>query len=149
MSNNDSYYNKILGESFELAVKNKKLENKEYKLTKENELLKARVKELEEQLKRKEQEYEELKAYAQRQENQREEYYKEFLKLSQECEALKSESFTREELIGIQEKDIGRYRKALEGIEEIASKDYYDDTWANISIKIDKILNIINKAKGE
>lgn len=48
MSNNDSYYNKILGESFELAVKNKKLESKEYKLTKENELLKARVKELEE-----------------------------------------------------------------------------------------------------
>ena len=39
------------------------------------------------------------------------------------------------------------YRKALEEIEEIVSKDYYDDTWADISIKIDKILDIINKAK--
>lgn len=29
------------------------------------------------------------------------------------------------------------------------SKDYYDDTWADISIKIDKILDIINEAKGE
>ena len=42
------------------------------------------------QLKRKEQECEKLKAYAQRQENQREEYYKEYLKLSQEYEELKS-----------------------------------------------------------
>ena len=36
-------------------------------------------------------ECEELKAYAQSQENQREEYYKEYLKLSQECEELKKE----------------------------------------------------------
>lgn len=49
------------------------------------------------QLARKTQEYEELKAYTQRQENQRETYYKEFLKLSQECD---------------------RYRRALEEIEE-------------------------------
>ena len=27
------------------------------------------------------------------------------------------------------------------------SEDYYDDTWADISIKINKILDIINKAK--
>ena len=51
MSNNDSYYKKILGESFELAVKNKNLKSKEYNITKENELLKARVKELEKKLK--------------------------------------------------------------------------------------------------
>ena len=43
------------------------------------------------QLALKTQEYEELKAYAQRQENQREEYYKEYLKLSQECEELKKQ----------------------------------------------------------
>lgn len=36
MTQFDTRYNKILGESFELAVKNKKLESKEYKLTKEN-----------------------------------------------------------------------------------------------------------------
>ena len=58
------------------------------------------------QLARKTQECGELKAYAQRQENQREEYYKEYLKLSQQYEALKAESFTREELIGIQEEEI-------------------------------------------
>lgn len=38
----------------------------------------------------------------------------------QECEELKSESFTRESLISIQEEDIDRYRKALEEIEKIA-----------------------------
>lgn len=47
--------------------------------------------ELAEQLHRKTQECEELKAYAQRQENQREVYYKEYLKLSQECEELKKQ----------------------------------------------------------
>lgn len=41
------------------------------------------------------------------------------------------------------------YRKALEEIEKIVSKNYYDDTWADISIKLDDILNIINNAKGE
>lgn len=44
-----------------------------------------------EHLKAKEQECEELEKYAQAQENQRETYYKEYLKLSQQCEALKSE----------------------------------------------------------
>lgn len=41
------------------------------------------------------------------------------------------------------------YRKALEEIEGIVSKDYYDDTWADISIKLDEILDIINEAKGK
>ena len=80
------------------------------------------------QLARKTEECEELKAYTQRQENQRETYYKEFLKLSQECD---------------------RYRKALDEIEGIVSKDYYDDNWADISTKLDEIFNIINKAKGD
>lgn len=38
---------------------------------------------------------------------------------------------------------------ALEEIEEIVSKDYYDDTWADISIKLDEILDIIKQTKGE
>ena len=45
--------------------------------------------------------------------------------------------------------ELDRYRKALEEIEGIVSKDYYDDNWADISTKLDKILDIINKAKGE
>ena len=44
-----------------------------------------------EQLARKTAEYKELEKYAQAQENQRETYYKEYLKLSQECEELKKE----------------------------------------------------------
>ena len=42
-----------------------------------------------------------------------------------------------------------RYREALGEIEEIVSKDYYNDSWADISIKLDDILDIINKAKGD
>lgn len=42
-----------------------------------------------------------------------------------------------------------RYRNVLEEIEEIVSKDYYGDTWADISIKLDNIRNIINKANGD
>lgn len=76
-------------------------------------------------------------------------YFKQLKRKEQEGEVLKSESFTREELITLQEKDINRYRKALEEIEKIVSKNYYDDTWADISIKLDDILNIINNAKGE
>ena len=71
------------------------------------------------QLARKTRECEELKAYAQRQENQREEYYKEFLK-----------------------KD-----KALEEIEGIAKNFGSYAAWQEQ--RINKILDIINKAKGE
>lgn len=42
-----------------------------------------------------------------------------------------------------------RYRNALEEIEGIVSKDYYNDTWADLSIKLDKILDIIRKVKEE
>ena len=45
-------------------------------------------------------------------------YFKQLARKTQECEALKSESFTRESLISIQEEEIDRYRKALEEIEE-------------------------------
>ena len=81
--------------------------------------------------------------------------------LQQECEELKTESFTREELITLQEKDIDRYRKALEEIEEylklptnvcltdcpeysigqVCSQNCFDNR-----LKI--LLDIINKAKG-
>lgn len=63
-------------------------------------------------------------------------------KLKQECEALKSESFTREELITIQEKDIDRYRKVLEEIEEY-SNTYFDKEVSK------EIFDIINKAKDK
>ena len=67
----------------------------------------------------KDKECEELKAYAQRQENQREEYYKEYLK-----------------------KD-----KALEEIEGIVKNFGSYAAWQEQ--RINKILDIINKAKGE
>lgn len=74
--------------------------------------------------------------------------------LKEECEALKLEI---QELWRIKAKSLNEklelrntcYRKALEEIEKIVSKNYYDDTWADISIKLDDILNIINNAKGE
>ena len=68
--------------------------------------------------------------------------------LEQECKNLKRDlqkgfnSFLKqkEELF----KEIKCYHKALEEIEGIVSKDYYNDTWADLSIKLDKILDIIN-----
>lgn len=71
--------------------------------------------------------------------------------LKQECEVLKSESFTREELITLQEKDINRYRKALEEIEAVCLEDtrtFADGTQLRYN-SLDKILDIISKAKGE
>ena len=74
----------------------------------------------------------------------------EYEELKEEYEAVKSESFTREELITLQEKDIDRYRKALEEIEEICINDIHefaDGTQVRYD-SLDEILNIINKAKG-
>lgn len=68
--------------------------------------------------------------------------------LKQECEELKSESFTREELITIQEKDIDRYLKALEEIEEVCKCNFHTPTLEEKELA-DEILDIINKAKGE
>ena len=94
-----------------------------------------------------------------------------------ECEALKSESFTREELISLQEKEIeelkeyiqankptgicetctaqtlienDKYKKALKEIEDI-SDDYnrVDKTPQYYRDGFDEILNIINKAKED
>lgn len=89
------------------------------------------------QLARKTQEYEELKAYTQRQENQRETYYKEFLKLSQECD---------------------RYRRALEEIDK-AINNIFDRCLGhktdgctpvhNVCEELINILDIINKVKEE
>lgn len=96
------------------------------------------------QLARKTQEYERLKKN----------YFKQNEWLQQrakECEALKSESFTREELIDIQEKDIDRYRKALEEIEGYIKDpcEYCKPTSKCRECLGEGILNIINKAKGE
>lgn len=80
-------------------------------------------------------------------------YFKQLARKRQECEALKSESFTREELITIQEKDIDRYRKALGEIEEIV-KQTCRKRCTNDCLGTKKhcgygaIFNIINKAKG-
>ena len=85
---------------------------------------KCQFRQLMKQLARKTQEYEELK---------------------EEYEAVKSESFTREELITLQEKDIDRYRKSLEEIEDICNvADRYE-----LEELQETIFNIINKAKGE
>ena len=78
----------------------------------------------------------------------------EIKKLWQECEALKSESFTREELITLQEKDIVRYCKALEEIEKIVNEPCVADAQEDCKhcdnwCEHKDILDIINKAKGE
>ena len=76
-------------------------------------------------------------------------------KLKQECEALKSESFTREELITIQEKDIDRCRKALEEIEKISHYGTFkcvDCAGFNCKActkgQFEIILDIINRNRG-
>lgn len=77
-------------------------------------------------------------------------YYKQLARKTQECEELKSESFTRESLISMQEKDIDRYRKALEEIEKVCLEDthtFADGTELRYD-SLDEILDIINKAKG-
>ena len=106
------------------------------------------------QLARKTAEFEELKAYAQRQENQREVYYKEYLKLSQECEELKREIDLYKTWYRAKHDDIrnllGSYRKALEEIEAVCLEDTYtfaDGTQIRYD-SLDDILDIINKAKG-
>lgn len=86
--------------------------------------LDAFVKEWNTQLARKTHECEELKDYARRQENQRETYYKEFLKKN----------------------------RALEEIEEYVQSQldgFGNDVYLMHKVAINKILNIINKAKGE
>ena len=75
-------------------------------------------------------------------------YFKQLVRKTQECEELKAESFTREELITIQEKDIDYYRKALEEIERYINNQGIDNKW-NMRIQRFRsgILDIINKAK--
>lgn len=87
--------------------------------------------------------------------------YEDFKQLTlktQECEELKEEytelKLENKELYRILAdlKEVRKlkdhYRKALEEIEGIVTKDYYDNNWADITIKIDSIRNIVNKAKG-
>ena len=69
--------------------------------------------------------------------------------LEQKYEELKSESFTRESLISMQEKDIDRYRKALEEIEKCCLEDthtFADGTKLRYD-SLDDILDIISKTK--
>ena len=110
-------------------------------------------------------ECEELKAYAQRQENQREEYYKEYLKLSQECEALKSESFTMNSLIIEQEEEIEELKDKINKLRknlvlEIETNDRYCKILKEIKEECEyapmcdtefseRVLDIINKVKGD
>lgn len=128
------------------------------------------------EIKKLRQECKESKAYAQRQENQRETYYKEFLKLSQECENLKAEekylkqccqkageelakhSFEydgKEKNLVVQAMELNeKYEKLEKALDEI-EKVCIENTWifadgtAIRSDSLDDILNIINKVKGE
>lgn len=91
-------------------------------------------------------------------------YFKQLIRKTQECEALKSESFTMNSLIIEQEEEIDRYRKVLEKIEECINNLKKQDilTFPDFSLQENckvimkqcnegyrQILNIINKAKGE
>ena len=78
--------------------------------------------------------------------------YKQLVRKMQEYEELKSESFTREELITLQEKDIDRYRKALEEIEEVLKDEICEECpgkeGCKGGCKEHQCLYIINKVKG-
>lgn len=91
-------------------------------------------------------------------------YFKQLTRKTQECEELKSESFTREELISLQEKDINRYHKALEEIKKHIESYKEQCNIPNNCVDNrlcstcflgggnelgENILNIINKVKGE
>ena len=85
-----------------------------------------------------------------------------YLTIKKECEELKEENQElRNSLSGSlmfrfisQDKEVARYRKALEEIEEIV-KDWYKNEWScykcriNMDKKLKNILGIINKAKGD
>ena len=90
------------------------------------------------QLARKTQECEELKEKIKQIRNFRD---KVISQLKEKNEKLKAESFTSDELISIQEKDIDRYLKALEGIERIAT------TFRARESSYHNVLDIISKAK--
>ena len=122
------------------------------------------VKELLQQLDKLKAENEELKDYARRQENQRETYYKEYLKLSQECEEHKSnaESYCNSyqsscKVNGEITHKMFKYEQTLNDIEKYFLKqceihkscvgDYVvKDMCKQCAIK--KNLDVINKAKG-
>ncbi len=81
----------------------------------------------------------------------------EYEELKEEYEAVKSESFTREELITLQEKDIDSYRKALEEIKKY-TREQFCDNCEDISsteynchceyCEYQEYFDIIDKAKG-
>lgn len=82
--------------------------------------------------------------------------FKQLARKTQEYEGLKSESFTREGLITLQEKDIDRYREALEEIEKVINNILNSCLGRNtVSCRpahnvcgdLINILDIINKAK--
>lgn len=105
-----------------------------------------------------EQECEELKDYARRQENQREEYYKEYLKLSQECEELENKiKKLRKNLALVIEINDHCY-EALEEIKEYTREQFCDNcedigsteyTCHCEYCEYQEYFDIINKAKGE
>lgn len=73
--------------------------------------------------------------------------HKQLVRKMQEYEELKSESFTREELITLQEKDIERYNRVFEEIEEIVQTIIETNKVYPLQDNLFKILVIINKAK--
>lgn len=80
-------------------------------------------------------------------------YFKQLARKTQEYETLKSESFTREELISLQENDINCYRKALKKIEEIVELSYRPYTvcgeYNESYIVLSNILNVIKEIKEQ
>ena len=110
------------------------------------EIIKNYILDINKQLARKTQECEQIKEKYEALKLENQEGYEIVAELKHECEELKSESFTRESLISMQEKDIDRYRKALEEIEGIAKNFGSYAAWQEQ--RINKILDIINKAKN-
>lgn len=106
------------------------------------------------QFARKTQECDTLKSQLDFEVQQKECIEQECEKLKEECKALKSKIHDLRQLRELDREarvrfanQCSEYYKALKEIEEIVTKDYYEDNWAGITIKIDSIRNIIDKTK--
>ena len=119
----------------------KELNQKLYSVQNEVHFKTEYIQEQREEIKQLEQKNEELKEDYKELEQRHNEAFQEFEQLKQECKDLKSER-----LISMQEKEIDRYRKALDEIEEFCLT--YSDNHDAYETVYKYILDIINKAKG-
>lgn len=144
------YYKQLQKEKFENLNNRQIVESAENLIYENSELYKN--------LKEKEQECEQIKEKYEALKLENQEGYEIVAELKHECEELKEQDYKNLKIIHSDFNQIKslraentRYRKALEEIEEVCMEDtrtFADGTQLRYS-SLDKILDIINKAKGE